>query len=175
MTSEPAADAEPDSAGEPTVEDDASGIRRLMERGKDRMTAEQARAAALLEKYSDRPLLDVGLRIYQRDRESAGTVVGSALAFRLFLFFVPLLLFVVGLLGFVAASTPRTSSDGRRRRGSLAGQINTALTQPNSTRWIPLFVGLVGMPRPGARSARGWCRRAASPGACRCGPRRRSG
>ena len=81
------------------------------------MSAGQVRAAALLDKYGDRPLLDVGLRIYQRDRESAGTIVGSALAFRLFLFFVPLLLFVVGVLGFLAEWSTPTTSTRRRHHG----------------------------------------------------------
>ena len=54
------------------------------------------------ERYEDKPLVDVGLRIYRRDRDISGTVAGSAIAFRLFLFFVPLLLFVVGISGFVS-------------------------------------------------------------------------
>ncbi len=49
------------------------------------------------QRYEDKPLVDLGLRIYRRDREITGTVVGSAIAFRMFLFFVPLLLFVVGI------------------------------------------------------------------------------
>lgn len=155
MTSEPAAGAEPDGDGEPTVEDEASVIRRLMERGKDRMTAEQGRLAALLERYGDRPLIDVGLRIYQRDRESAGTVVGSALAFRLFLFFVPLLLFLVGLLGFVANFVSDAEAEDVGIAGSLAGQINSALTQPNSTRWIAVLTGLVGMAWTGRSLSKG--------------------
>ena len=119
------------------------------------MSAGQVRAAALLEKYGDRPLLDVGLRIYQRDRESAGTIVGSALAFRLFLFFVPLLLFVVGVLGFVAEFVSDVDPDDVGITGGLARQINSALTQPNSTRWIAVLVGLVGMATTGRSLSKG--------------------
>ena len=53
------------------------------------------------------------MRLYDRDRDSAGTVVSSAIAFRLFLFFVPMLLFVVGVLGFFAEHV-----DGGRRQGA---------------------------------------------------------
>ena len=68
-------------------------------------------------------MLDVGLRIYQRDRESAGAIVGSALAFRLFLFFVPLTLFVVGLVGFLASWTdPTTSTEAAGVSGGLAAR-----------------------------------------------------
>ena len=37
----------------------------------------------------DVPAVDVAVRLYRRDREGAGSVVGSAIVFRLFLFFVP--------------------------------------------------------------------------------------
>ena len=146
----------PDGADESVDEvDEASGLRLLVARSKDRVSAGQARAAALLEKYGDRPLLDVALRIYQRDRESAGTVVGSALAFRLFLFFVPLLLFVVGLLGFVANVVEDADPDDVGITGSLAAQINAALTQPSSTRWVAVFVGFVGMLTTGRSLSKG--------------------
>jgi hypothetical protein len=65
--------------------DDGTGVRALLERSRERIATEQAHLNELLERYHDRPLLDVALRIYQRDRESAGSVVGSAVAFRLFL------------------------------------------------------------------------------------------
>ncbi|MET0326817.1 MAG: YhjD/YihY/BrkB family envelope integrity protein, partial [Ilumatobacteraceae bacterium] len=122
-----------------------TGIRALVARGKGTVTAGQARANDLLEKYQDRPLLDVGLRIYRRDRESAGTVVGSALAFRLFLFFIPFLLFVVGTAGFVARVVDEDDVSEAGISGSLARQINAALTQPDSTRWIAVGLGFVGM------------------------------
>ena len=35
-------------------------------------------------------MIQVAVLLYQRDRQAAGTLVGSAIAFRLFLFFVPL-------------------------------------------------------------------------------------
>ena len=125
---------------------DSTGLRALVDESRKRVSARQTRANELLEKYHDRPLLDVGLRIYQRDRESAGTIVGSALAFRLFLFFVPLLLSVVGLFGFLASWTgPDDVNDAAGVTGTLAEQINTALTQPTSTRWIATFAGLTGM------------------------------
>jgi uncharacterized BrkB/YihY/UPF0761 family membrane protein len=125
---------------------DSTGLRALVDKSRKHVSARQTRANELLEKYHDRPLLDVGLRIYQRDRESAGTIVGSALAFRLFLFFVPLLLAVVGLFGFLASWTgPDDVNDAAGVTGTLAEQINTALTQPTSTRWIATFAGLTGM------------------------------
>ena len=147
-------DAElPDDSVDPTGVDpivegalsDPEGLRALADKRRGRVSAGQARVNELLAKYHDRPLLDVGLRIYQRDRESAGAIVGSALAFRLFLFVVPLTLFVVGLFGFLASWTDPDDVNGAAGvSGTLAAQIKTALSQPNSTRWIATLSGLVG-------------------------------
>jgi membrane protein len=96
-------------------------------------------------RYEGKPLVDVGLRMYQRDRSINGTVVGSAIAFRLFLFFVPLLLFLVGFAGFLSAAVdPDEVNDGAGLTGSLAVQIDTALSQPTQTRWVAVLVGLTG-------------------------------
>jgi uncharacterized BrkB/YihY/UPF0761 family membrane protein len=125
---------------------DSSGLRALIERSRDRVQAGQTRVNELLEKHHDRPLLDIGLRIYQRDREAAGTIIGSALAFRLFLFFVPMLLFLVGVLGFIAEWIEADDvNETVGLSGTLAQQINTALSQPNTTRWIATAAGLFGM------------------------------
>lgn len=142
---EPSDPAGPGSGVE-DVSSGSGGVRALIDRSRERVSAGQARANELVEKYHDRPVLDLGLRIYQHDRESAGTIVGSALAFRLFLFFVPFMLFVVGLSGFLATwTTPDDVSDAAGVTGTLAAQINIALTQPTSTRWIATFAGLFGM------------------------------
>jgi uncharacterized BrkB/YihY/UPF0761 family membrane protein len=105
---------------------------------------------ARFHRYEEKPLVDVGLRIYQRDRAINGTVVGSAIAFRLFLFFVPLLLFLVGLAGFVGnAVDPDDVNDEAGLTGNLAAQIDTALSQPTQTRWVAVLVGLSGVATAG--------------------------
>jgi uncharacterized BrkB/YihY/UPF0761 family membrane protein len=126
-----------------------SRVRAIMELGRDRVTASRSWATDLLERHRQHTLVDLGLRIYERDRESAGTIVGSAIAFRLFLFFVPFLLFVVGLTGFFAHHVTADDVDEAGITGNLAAQINTALAQPNSTRWIAVIVGFVGMATTG--------------------------
>jgi uncharacterized BrkB/YihY/UPF0761 family membrane protein len=129
-----------------TVPAEASGVRALVDRSMERVTEGQARLSELIDKNHDRPVIDVGLRFYQRDREAAGTIVGSALAFRLFLFFVPVVLFFVGLLGFFAQWTDAHDlNQTAGLTGTLAAQINTALTQPNTTRWLAIVAGLVGI------------------------------
>jgi uncharacterized BrkB/YihY/UPF0761 family membrane protein len=136
----------PDAAPAEAELSDATGLRAFLDRSRDRLAAEQERIGALIDKYHDRPVLDIALRIYQRDREGAGSIVGSALAFRLFLFFVPLTLFVVGLFGFLARWIDAEDLiDTAGLGGTIADQINTALSQPDSTRWIATIAGLFGM------------------------------
>ena len=87
--------------------------------GRAARPAEQVRRAVrasasttILERHRHHLLVDLGLRLYERDRESAGTLVGSALAFRLFLFFAPL-----GVVRRRAGRLHRTG--GRRGRRQL--------------------------------------------------------
>jgi uncharacterized BrkB/YihY/UPF0761 family membrane protein len=133
-------------------DDDAPGpaeeqrrLQNLVELGRDRVTAGRSWALALFERHRHRPLVDVGLRIYERDREAAGSIVGSAIAFRLFLFFVPLVLFIVGLLGFFSQLVTTEDVAEAGITGTIAQQIETALQQPTSTRWIAVILGFIGM------------------------------
>ena len=118
---------------------------KLIGWSKTTASATQQRLERLLDEHRDRAVVDLGLRWYERDRDAAGTLVGSAIAFRLFLFFVPLLLFVVGLAGFLANYVESQDVADLGVTGNLARQMNDALTQPNSTRWIATLAGLFGM------------------------------
>jgi uncharacterized BrkB/YihY/UPF0761 family membrane protein len=141
----PPQDAE--DGGDETAEEVArrTGVRGLLDLGKDRYGAGRAWATALLDRHRERPPVDLALRFIERDREAAGAVVGSAIAFRLFMFFVPLVLFVVGVAGFFANIVTSKEIDDAGITGTLAAQINTALTQPSSTRWIAVGAGFIGM------------------------------
>jgi uncharacterized BrkB/YihY/UPF0761 family membrane protein len=125
-------------------------VRAITTRGRAQVVVGRQRVDALVDQHADRPVLDVPLRLYRRDREMVGPVVSSALAFRLFLFFVPLLLFGVGLAGF--SSSLFDADDVNEQAGitgSLAQQIDTALSQTNQTRWVAVLVGLVGIASTG--------------------------
>lgn len=99
-----------------------------------------------LERYRRFTPVDVGVLVATRDREAAGSVVGSALAFRLFLFFVPLLLFVVGVAGisslFIEADDV---ADATGVTGALASQMLAAYEQSANAAWIIALSGLVGL------------------------------
>jgi uncharacterized BrkB/YihY/UPF0761 family membrane protein len=127
------------------ADESASRFAFAREWGMRRYSEGRAQAEATYDKYKDRPVVDIAVRIYHRDRDSAGTLVGSAIAFRLFLFFVPMLLFITGLLGFVAQFIDHETLQSNGISGGLAAQIENALSQPDSTRWLATILGLFGM------------------------------
>jgi len=92
------------------------------------------------------PVVGVIAAIYRRDRESAGTVMGSAIAFRLFLFFVPLLLLAVGIAGLASGVVnARAVNKITGVYGSLGAEISAAFHQPGFTRWFAVLFGLFGV------------------------------
>lgn len=117
----------------------------LIANSRRRLAEERGKYEALFEHHKHRPVIDLGLRLYIRDKESAGSVVGSAIAFRLFMFFVPMVLLIVGTLGFLSSYIETEHVDDAGITGNMASQINTALSQSHSTRWIAVGVGLVGV------------------------------
>jgi uncharacterized BrkB/YihY/UPF0761 family membrane protein len=118
-------------------------VARLQEAGRRQAHGASARASELRRRS---PLVDAGFRVIERDRESAGTVLGSAIAFRLFLFFVPLLLVLVGLTGIIGS---REQADDLNEEAGLGGvmadQIRAAFDQPTSSQWVALLSGVVGV------------------------------
>ena len=122
-------------------------IADLNERAKTRCSAEVARARELVDQHRRRrPIVDIALSLYERDGEVAGAVISSAIAFRLFLFFVPMLLFGVGLASQLAQWVdPDGALDASRVDGALRAEIREALAQPGHTRWVALALGLFGM------------------------------
>ena len=121
---------------------DLTAFRRLAEATRTRLSP----VRQWLARYEHVPVVDVIAGIYRRDRESAGPVMGSAIAFRLFLFFVPLLLMVVGIAGFASGFvTARAVSRTAGISGSLGAEIGEAFHQPGFTRWFAVLFGLFGV------------------------------
>ena len=106
-----------------------SSFRRVAEATQTRLSPVRQRLA----RYEHVPVVDVLAGTYRRDRESAGAVIGSAIAFRLFLFFVPLLLLVVGIAGFVSDFfNARAASKTAGIYGASGRRSATLFTSPGS-------------------------------------------
>lgn len=85
-------------------------------------------------------------------------LLSSAVAFRLFLFFIPLVLFVVGAAGFLAELVePADVNETVGVTGQIALQIERAFEQSTTTRWFAVLTGLVGMATTGRSLSRVLC------------------
>jgi len=117
------------------------------QRGRTAVSTRTDQVSAWFSRTRERNVVvDIGMRLRERDQEAAGTIAGSAVAFRLFLFFVPTMLVVVALAGFLAGHLSADSvSSNVGVSGVMAKQIESAFSQPSTTRWVALLTGLLGM------------------------------
>jgi uncharacterized BrkB/YihY/UPF0761 family membrane protein len=79
----------------------------------------------------------VAFRSYEQDTHVAGAILAGAVAFRVFLFVVPLVFFIVAAAGFVAEALGRSAPDvleSARVTGLLAGTITDIGSQSLWTR-----------------------------------------
>jgi uncharacterized BrkB/YihY/UPF0761 family membrane protein len=91
------------------------------------------------------PFWHTGVRVYERDKHAAGTLLGSALALRLFLFFVPGVLLLLGIAGILGRySTVHSTSDFGIGR-SLGREIDDAFAQGRLSPWVAVVAGTVGL------------------------------
>jgi uncharacterized BrkB/YihY/UPF0761 family membrane protein len=119
---------------------------RLLATRKQQAQEQVEKAQTWLERNRPkRPLLDLALRCYERDRDSDAAVVGAAVALRVFLFFVPLTLILVGVAGFVGDHlSKQDAADQIGVTGGLANQIDAALKQGQTARWVALITRVFG-------------------------------
>jgi uncharacterized BrkB/YihY/UPF0761 family membrane protein len=121
------------------------GFRALTTSVRRRSASVQQQLAALPERRDAVKPIDVTLRLVERDREAFGSVLGSAVAFRLFLFFVPVLLLLVGLLQFELAGI--SADDVAKQAGvgsALASEIEQGVQRSGDGRWIVVVIGAAG-------------------------------
>lgn len=120
-------------------------ITQLGDRARARSAVEVARARAGIDRHRDRPLVDVALTLHERDGAIAGAVISSAIAFRLFLFFVPLLLLGVGIVSQVAKLLdPGPALRAAGVGGAVREQIRAALDRSGGAGWVAIGLGLFG-------------------------------
>jgi uncharacterized BrkB/YihY/UPF0761 family membrane protein len=122
-------------------------MQRAMAWGRTRAERAKDRFETLREHVA---IVDVGARVYERDKEAGGTMLGSALALRLFLFFMPFVLLVVGLAGVLGGPTDGSAtSESVGLSGTLRNYVDDAFSQSGGTPWLALVIGLVGVATTG--------------------------
>ena len=135
-----AASDNPGASGGAAADDRA--LKRFAAATQGRLTP----ARRWLAKYRERPVVNVVFATFRRDRQATGWVMSSALAFRLFLFFLPLMLLTIGVAGFASAvADARSANHAAGISGGLAKQVSTAFHQPGITRWLAVLLGLSGV------------------------------
>lgn len=126
-------------------EDDAPHTRS--ERARARAAAMQARAARIQERAQTErgrhSSVDAMFEIADRDAEVGGTIIAGALAYRLFIWLLPLALVFVAGFG-VAASGANDSAEKAARSLGLAGIVSGSVAGAanSSTRWYALLIGI---------------------------------
>jgi len=96
------------------------------------------------------PTINLSVQLYERDRDAFASMFGSAIALRLFLFLVPAMLVVVGLIATVAGTDGLDRLvDASGATGSIAAQLSDAARSANSAGWWLLGIGLILAPWAG--------------------------
>ena len=93
-------------------EPEADQKRSVKERGAEAVARARARAEELrLRAEANRPrsrLVDIAFGSYEQDTEVGGGILAGAVAFRVFLFIVPFIFFIVVAFGLAADATGMT-------------------------------------------------------------------
>jgi hypothetical protein len=116
----------------------------FVKRQRDRATAVGRDLADRLERRRDTSSpVDLAVKLYERDRDAFASVLGSAIALRLFLFMVPAILTVVSILNIIWGPDAIASLLGKSGvTGSVASQIEGAVKTSQGSSWIIALGGL---------------------------------
>ncbi len=125
----------------PAPEGDSTSF---LQRQKERVEQLGSRAEELLAHRRDRSVpVDLAVELYERDRDTFAAVLGSAIAFRLFLFQVPMIVAFVGFTQLLAGRAALSSAvEGTGISGSVAAQVEDAANVSQGGSLILALTGL---------------------------------
>ena len=92
--------------------------------------------------------VDAAFVAFGRDRRVGGNLLACAVAYRLFVWFLPLALMLAALLGFLYEARARSPADAANDLGMgayVVRTVNDAAQQANSSRWLLLVIALYGL------------------------------
>ena len=126
--------------GAPAAGGGAAGARGAVDRLRTRARDARRRAEGTLEAARERSgLVDAAVLAVERDRRSAGNVLAGAVAFRLFVYLLPLVLGVVTLAGLLHGldDTAATTVGDRLGMGAyVLDSVRTAVEQSRRALWV---------------------------------------
>ena len=111
----------------------AAGVRGRVERLSERAQAERGRHGSV----------DAAFEMVDRDSEFGGGIIAGALAYRLFIWLLPLALVAVAGLGLAAEARSETPQDAAESLG-MAGLVSNSIATAakGSARWYALAIGI---------------------------------
>ncbi|HUI47196.1 MAG TPA: YhjD/YihY/BrkB family envelope integrity protein [Acidimicrobiia bacterium] len=127
---------------EPATNEGESRYRRARRRVDNARQGITDRATQLDERV---PAAHHAFRAYEHDRLVGGEIMAGAIAFRLFVFLLPLVLVLVTTLGFAADASHQGAAKVAKEAGiaGLAAQsVSDSARVSNGGRWIALIIGL---------------------------------
>lgn len=129
--------------GDRPADPDQSRWERARERYDDAREHASTVAERVVAARPETPLIDAGFELYERDSRIAGWMLAGAVAFRLFLLVVPVMLIIVSGLGFLHKSQAERATT--REFGLSETLVSTMATVGENAvrgRWITLLIGL---------------------------------
>jgi membrane protein len=129
-------------AEEPPVEPGSDATPGLVRRLKATGEQRSIQAKHWLERRRTEAMpVDLAVQYYERDRDSFASVLGAAIALRLFLFIVPTVVVVMAVILLVAGhDSVRSIAEGSGLTGDLASQIDE-VTRTTTTTTLTLLLG----------------------------------
>lgn len=141
------ASAVPAHEDQPTNVDKQPRLRSARDRARARGAALQEKAARIAQRAqserSRHSSVDAAFEMADRDAEVGGGIMAGALAYRLFIWLLPLALVLIAGLGFASDAAHVAPDDAARDLG-LAGLVTNSVagSAKSSARWYALLVGV---------------------------------
>jgi uncharacterized BrkB/YihY/UPF0761 family membrane protein len=116
----------------------------VLERTRARVAETQRRAVELGEQQRQaHGSVDAAFEMFNRDGDAGGGIIAGALAYRLFIWLLPLALVAVAGLGIAADAADKSPQDAADAAG-LGGLVSTSIQDAASSsgRWYALIIGV---------------------------------
>lgn len=101
--------------------------------------------------------VEAAFSTYERDREAVGNVLAGAVAFRLFVYLLPVVLVAIALLGILVSFDPNSPEDLSRSVGMstyLVTSVGTAADQSHKSLWVLVPLAIIAVVTAGSAAAK---------------------
>jgi uncharacterized BrkB/YihY/UPF0761 family membrane protein len=139
---------------DPAPVEDATAAQSKVARARAHIEAGRARIDSA---RGSVPAVDAAFVVYERDRHVSGNLLACAVAYRMFLWFLPLSLLIAAVLGFLQASNdngPADAADSLGMSSYMAKTVADAASQASRSRWGLLILALWALYSASAGGAR---------------------